>query len=922
MINKSSKLSNEKGQLTIFMGIAITIIFSCLAFMVNVGLFVKAKINLQNAVDAAAWSGAAVQARQLSKIGYLNWEIRNVYKEWMFKYYVVGQLANSKIASDTKTPKDFRPKVLSSGSGFVYDKEAFSRFNAPSICIHFDNDSFNICAVAGSPGLPRFGDLGIAGVAESQKAFVNDMVANKANDCSRRTDLNFGTAMIWAYGAGGTESGMQSDAPKIAADRMGAWPKSLEIALRMRNLEYIVNRPPVDQPICMGGSDCKTVQALASDASGTPLNERPVKAFMSAYRNLSGGYNGESQDKFQDLKNSFKLTEIAPQPLSLSGATDTLSTYFIPDIVYPGSNGVTAKEKSYLDLQLQMINYITFYTAFVASGGSYGDGEIASEGACANSVVGLPVPGYIMGYTKNPNVLTYYAVKGEAKFTGLFYPFFSESDGITLTAYAAAKPFGGRIGPKFFKSTNDPAKGLTFRDKRSYAYAMGMKTGFSSGDPYRPGFPIPFYQDFYIQDAGDNAGGVPESGEEPKFAIPNLIYNYISGDMSNHDSANISIIEKISGEANQSDAKSGAELKVDSAGMYSDEQFKEFSSVLPGASSIDANTLNEAIIKVKKPTAYDSLNYMIPTHHTGSDIESPTIITSTPDPNYANVFNWSMYAPLIDDQFLYKNEQEIEVVVQNFVESNELAYASFIFALSEVAKSMKIEAIEGSNSDLATSASAYDQAADALFKGVTCSSSSSCSSTCNSLSGGCLKLHNNLGDGSNADCQASSLSQKFSYFFDSSNGTKSPVCGIVPIHFNVAKAYTDAGSIDPSYFQYYRAQYHKPSSIKAKDLMTAYMPGVRQGADEEGNLTHPFSGAKTTQAKRNSYSTKLIGIKRLISQSDSNTYLPQIGYAEGSDAGNLGSNNNKASDLSEAPALFKNNLKSSQLNEFGSELDY
>ncbi|MBT6326799.1 MAG: Tad domain-containing protein, partial [Bdellovibrionales bacterium] len=301
MINKSSKLSNEKGQLTIFMGIAITIIFSCLAFMVNVGLFVKAKINLQNAVDAAAWSGAAVQARQLSKIGYLNWEIRNVYKEWMFKYYVVGQLANSKVASDTKTPKDFRPKVLSE-SGFAYDADAFSKFNAPSICIHFDNDSFNICAVAGSPGLPRFGDLGIAGVAESQKAFVNDMVANKANDCSRRTDLNFGTAMIWAYGAGGTESGMQSDAPKIAADRMGAWPKSLEIALRMRNLEYIVNRPPVDQPICMGGSSCKTVQALASDASGTPLNERPVKAFMSAYRNLSGGYDGESQDKFQDLK--------------------------------------------------------------------------------------------------------------------------------------------------------------------------------------------------------------------------------------------------------------------------------------------------------------------------------------------------------------------------------------------------------------------------------------------------------------------------------------------------------------------------------------------------------------------------------------------------------------------------------------------
>ena len=83
---------NEKGQVSIFLGICMTVILTMLAFIVNIGLFVKAKINLQNAVDAAAWSGAAVQARQLSNIGYMNWELRNTLKEWMFKYYVLGQM--------------------------------------------------------------------------------------------------------------------------------------------------------------------------------------------------------------------------------------------------------------------------------------------------------------------------------------------------------------------------------------------------------------------------------------------------------------------------------------------------------------------------------------------------------------------------------------------------------------------------------------------------------------------------------------------------------------------------------------------------------------------------------------------------------------------------------------------------------------
>src|SRR3989339_1626629 len=151
-------INHSKGQLSIFLGMSLIILMTLLAFIINVGLFVKAKINLQNAVDAEAWAGASVQAKQLTNIAYLNWEMRNVYKEWMFKYYVLGQ------ASLTKTrltgaygisglqplgdKMSFRADTIFKDSEqFAYDPNAYSKYNLPSICFHFGKtgSEFNIC---------------------------------------------------------------------------------------------------------------------------------------------------------------------------------------------------------------------------------------------------------------------------------------------------------------------------------------------------------------------------------------------------------------------------------------------------------------------------------------------------------------------------------------------------------------------------------------------------------------------------------------------------------------------------------------------------------------------------------------------------------------------------------------------------------
>ena len=87
-------------------------------------------------------------------------------------------------------------------------------------------------------------------------------------------------ALSWAYSSGTKEI---PGAPLIATNRTGAWPESLELAMRVRNLEMIMNRPPV------ADMDYLSVNNYISVGQEIGLNERPMKAFMSAFKNLGGG---------------------------------------------------------------------------------------------------------------------------------------------------------------------------------------------------------------------------------------------------------------------------------------------------------------------------------------------------------------------------------------------------------------------------------------------------------------------------------------------------------------------------------------------------------------------------------------------------------------------------------------------------------
>jgi hypothetical protein len=873
---------SEKGQLSIFLGIIMVIVITMMGFIINVGLFVKAKINLQNAVDSAAWAGAAAQSRQLSNIAYLNWEMRNTYKEWMFKYYVIGQLGLGNqldpTAVSSQSQTNFRLVPFPGSS-------EFDPFNLPSTCMSFGG-SKDICKLFSTPGLPRFEAPGLLGIDEQHQSFENVIVKIKADNCSKKSIRNFGSAMIWAYGI---KKDFFNDTPTAAGHRTGAWIQAVELGLRMRNLETIVNRPPVDDPICFTGSGCTTYGQLAQDAATNPYNERPIKAFRSAFRNLSGGSNkdGAIRDEFAA---SFKLTELKPKIYNASAKP--LSNMLMPNnpVVNIGSTSFVPTQKSYVDLIALPLNLVSFYTTLVTNNSADAiSGIIGStpvEGACGSTKTGLPVPGYMFGFVKNPKVLTYYAVKGEANFIGLFYPF-ADNEGVTLQAYSAAKPFGGRIGPMLF-GTDDQDSYLIPRTEasqnRSLPYISGIKT--PAGD-FKAGRPIPHSQDFWVEDSSSVIGGAPTSGVDVKFGVPNILYDFESySDLENHTQRSggglLAIEEKTT--------SSGSDKE--DLGLYDGKQFSKFASHLDitNPALISAIQIERAIESVRQPTRYEAMNYMIPIME-NSPTANPENLSTIPnvvvlqEKSIATGNNYyKLFAPLWGTDTLYPTPDSIITVIQEYLKASEDAIKKYLDSLQSVATDIANTPSQGTDS--------YKDAAESIYP----------------LVAGLANFDN---------CDALSMASRFNQFFNNTAVN----CGIKPLPEMIRDYISSESSAGGDFYRYYyKSTYVKPTNTTSltapllnKDILSGYSPGRRQGSNNAGDLTHPFNVYnQNLSAKRNYYSTKFIPAAS-VNGSGQGTFTEKAVYAEKTGlqvSDDLGSRK------------VENTLRSGQLSEFGTAITH
>jgi Putative Flp pilus-assembly TadE/G-like len=428
------------------MALFIMTMILLMAFTTNIGMLVHAKINLQNAADAAAYAGAAVQARQLTSAAYLNWEMRRALKEFLFYYQIRSQYAAMPCFPNNVLGQNFIGSCPPVDGDARHDFAFFdpregnnNEINGPflpSVCIIFTGDN-NYCQKFGVPGIPEFQGGGSWGVADPIVAAVrnatNQIIDKKINDCLSRTDINRQFLAAWLFnldpiaGVGAMIStGRDSDDPfpfATGPERVGILPRMAILRARIDNFEEMLNMNLANEGIGSVTINDQAVLNIKNVATGTKsldYFERPIQAFLSAKNNLPGLDNN-------GIFANVELTELIPNQPGGIGASGAGF-----DNTYVKNPPILAKFKD------QFSKVALADSVFVTKG-------IRDRGDCFQYREKTIIPHFPYGISKDPTLLTYYAVRLEAKARLLFSPFGGNGI-VTLSALSAAKPFGSRIG--------------------------------------------------------------------------------------------------------------------------------------------------------------------------------------------------------------------------------------------------------------------------------------------------------------------------------------------------------------------------------------------------------------------------------------------------------------------------------------------
>lgn len=465
-------LRNQRGQAAIFMALFATTMILLFAFTTNIGMLVHAKINLQNAADAAAYAGAAVQARQLTSAAYLNWEMRRALKEFLFYYTVRGQYSSAPCF-----PVDHTGRRISLCPPQPGDNRHFFNFIdprpgepnetggpfLPSTCVIFDANN-NYCQKAGVPGIPEFPAGGGWGVADPIVAAVknatNQIIAKKLEDCLGRTDINRQFIISWLFNlypikdpTALLSTGKDSDDPfpySNGLERLGILPRTALLRARIDNIEEALNLNLALEGLGSVTITDQTMGALRGVNKPLDYYERPIQAYLSAKNNLP--QIGEENGNFAEVE----LTELVP---NRTGSVEP---------------NINLKNPPTLVKFIDLVGRASFAnSAFATIAGP-------DRGNCQQYRELRVINRFPFGITKDPNVLTYYAVRLQAKARLLFSPF-GGNGVVTLSAYSAAKPFGSRVG-RHLNPEDTPDGSLRMMSAKAFVGRSIDGTGIGVGD--------------------------------------------------------------------------------------------------------------------------------------------------------------------------------------------------------------------------------------------------------------------------------------------------------------------------------------------------------------------------------------------------------------------------------------------------------
>jgi hypothetical protein len=415
-------LRQERGQAAIFVALIFQVLFVFFAMVINVGLLVHQKINLQNSVDLAAYYGAMKQAEELNAIAHMNYQIRQAWKLLMFRYQQIGSGGDDTLHPYSYTTKTFRSESdaqpYDRANVFCYAYEPFEpQINGENYCRKMPSEMGNPQTIP----IPGRSSFSAGSSLISFDAVIISISTNLVNQamkaCERISGLNwFGLAR---YLAG----------------------YKMDLANRKKALYIVAN-----------GMSKSTEDFL--DLDGNSAREGILKTLK---KNLSP----ENRDSFKetDLKvyNSlgsadcgFADEQLPPKWLS--------ETSIHPTFYYADTDCVSAGNTS-VNFVLKIINedpnglpkYPAGYTNAINALKPY---ILEPDGSTPSTKLYKSA----LGFEKNPWCMAYVKVEAQTTPSIPFSPFGK----VTLKAKAFAKPFGGKIGPWYGTTWN---RGAASSDK-------------------------------------------------------------------------------------------------------------------------------------------------------------------------------------------------------------------------------------------------------------------------------------------------------------------------------------------------------------------------------------------------------------------------------------------------------------------------
>jgi len=423
-------MRRQSGQITVFIALLFQVLFVFFAMLINVGMTVHDKINLQNSIDMSVYYGAKKQAEILNAIAHINYQIHQDWKLLAWRLRALGDSARTGHPGITTTSRFSigQPDTL------------WGESNRATICMtsktnwsyNSSSGGENICGPGQNVKIPEITDLDIPAFFPwdfAVKDLIKDIKQQVATTCTGMGEFNFSVALAF----------------------MSAY--RYQVGIRQNMIEKLADN----------------LQNF-TDLEGNSIEEGMLKTVRANLTRANLESLRETPDNFKIFNSMQDLTINDWLP-----NTKIWPLIYYTDLFGTLKTSCTGKAKL---LQEKPNNMSGNQNAFIQKYGG-----IIYEPKGQNEAYHST-----RGREKNPWLMVYTGAKISTKPRKPFFPF---GDPVELKARGFAKPFGGRVGPwtkqywtrqKGWAQTGedvDTLKPARFEDPKTYQMSQANIPNFS-----------------------------------------------------------------------------------------------------------------------------------------------------------------------------------------------------------------------------------------------------------------------------------------------------------------------------------------------------------------------------------------------------------------------------------------------------------